>query len=742
MKKLIYLIFAASLLMVGCTRFAEDGPVSYDSVAAPQIMQMFPNGGEERSDADSSFYFKVVPAQGTNFYAYVVVKGPEQPLDPETVAALGYGSIAVKCNKVFWDSRAQEYIEQEVPIQDNINANVETGKDTVVFVDGLIQDAQYTIYAVATNNQGKVSDLAAKTIRTYDSWAPHILAEESGLVDGSDSIINVVFDEPVVLDIDGEVGMDGKIRAYYFAKNTIGFTESDEDNVYNILQPMVDVDVPGENISLGADGKSIDVALPGVIPGAYVSLQFAESVVKDREGHSSHAYDDYMMIDVWPVEYGTFPCWAEVEAEPMNNAVWCHLENRSFGLKAATLDRGLRSASYSASFSRPHIHLEPLNPRDTLEYLKPAEIIPIFVGDSMFQASAIAPEYNRGHGHRPMGLNGLVYAWSEDITATASSVWSGSYVTETKSYLVDPDSIRVRTSFDRGEILYSFGISVDNEQAAGEKYPFWSSLGWTIPEGAFEDLWGNQNEEFSTIGEDEEGQYFGNFVRISLDLPGIAVEGWWEYQGVAGQREGNPLGLRLHFAADEDVDENFCKILVDSVAVLLYTPDSTLISETPMFIGELERYYRGEIDKRTGDVTVGTNVEQTVFQKDTMDVSTTPMVDEGVYYVVLESRLVFEDLSAGPMHFSLIDPFAMFPACIGDKGAAQLKLYIKVLLLDDSMQLIDTEKMISERFSGRNENPIYKYIFSGDLVGSANDSGRLSGRDENMICRYVLSNLE
>ena len=68
MKKVLYTLSAALMMLVGCTKFAEDEPIKFDSATAPAITVSVVD--------DNTVSVTVAGAANTGFYSFAFASGP------------------------------------------------------------------------------------------------------------------------------------------------------------------------------------------------------------------------------------------------------------------------------------------------------------------------------------------------------------------------------------------------------------------------------------------------------------------------------------------------------------------------------------------------------------------------------------------------------------------------------------------------------------------------------------------
>ncbi len=265
MKKIIISLGVALVAIASCTKFVEDTPVTFSDVAAPEVTSS--------EIKDSSFVATVTPKEGTTYYTYLVTKGAAKSLDAETLLTLGYKSDAVKV-KV-----ADEFgVVTEVPLSGSSNKE----KEPTVTLEAydLLPNTVYTVYAVATNSQGKVSAVTATEVTTTDSTLPLLVTDKYGVPTVDDSALaegalTFSYNDPVKLTEAFKAG-EAVIRASYMAVNAAA---PDAQGNY-ICPSLVDEVIPVDSVSV--DGNDVTVKLVSRIPGSFVLLGVDAGVVENE----------------------------------------------------------------------------------------------------------------------------------------------------------------------------------------------------------------------------------------------------------------------------------------------------------------------------------------------------------------------------------------------------------------------------------------------------------------------------
>lgn len=270
MKKILLSIFAVAALSASCTKFLEDAPIDFKTVEAPVV--------SIKTVADDAIDVTVTAKEGTLFFSYIVIKGPAGQIDAELLLkGKAYKESALK-----YKVPAEK--EGEDPVEKTAAGVLDFSKKQTVklSIGGLSSNSAYTVYAVASNAQGVVSEVAAATTTTTDGTAPQLLLDKVGFTE-KDSVLVVAipFDDPVVLS--GK----GSVTAYFYAI----YTNPGEDG--NLVEQKSFV-LSKENECLKTDGKTLYGIVPKgeYTPGALVTFSFPAGVVTNALGADCTAFED------------------------------------------------------------------------------------------------------------------------------------------------------------------------------------------------------------------------------------------------------------------------------------------------------------------------------------------------------------------------------------------------------------------------------------------------------------------
>ncbi len=256
MKKILFSILAAAAVAVSCTKFAEDAPIVFTDAEAPEVTA--------KTTGDNQIYVTVTGKQSTSFFTYAVIEGKAEKIDSVALLKGSYASYAVKLD----DEPVAEVVDF---------AETQIVK---LSVTGLTSNTTYTVYAVASNAQGKVSPVVTASATTTDGTNPQLIYEKYQSAE-KDSLLtfSVPFDDPV------SVGKDAEVTAHFFAR--YGGTDAE-----GCFVEQKSVTIPEDCIL--ADGNVLYVYVPEeeYVPGAYVSITYAEGTVENALGAGCVAFED------------------------------------------------------------------------------------------------------------------------------------------------------------------------------------------------------------------------------------------------------------------------------------------------------------------------------------------------------------------------------------------------------------------------------------------------------------------
>lgn len=413
-----------------------------DSVTAPIVTVS--------SIEDHSFFLTVNGAKDNFFYSYAVLKGAPKDYDPSDILEL-----AVKGSCVQIDA----YDSLDVKYQRSVCACYEYAvqpSDTVT-VTGLTQNQQYTVYAVASSKKGVVSQMVVQPVLTSDGYIPHVKADKYGecSVDDSDiddGILYLALNEPCKLT------GNGKAVAHYHAVNAYK-----KDDVYGyVFGEKFALDVPADSVSISDDGKTLEVHVPEVVPGAFVMITFDEGFIENGVGTLCEALDTH-------IAYYDDDYYFEGAGARFSTEKW-ELHN-----PLIKNDKG------------DYVRM----PADTvIYYYDPEDVEMEVLADSL-----VTPDVN------------CIF----DIDAAFDG--------EFGSILIKYYNAGTGRTVEYPSTEY---IPCDDEVLVylEEEADFGTYLSLTVQEGALQDIWGNPNMEYTTFDlSDEDEPIYGNyFYSLGYDL--------------------------------------------------------------------------------------------------------------------------------------------------------------------------------------------------------------------------------
>ena len=254
MKKYVLTLLAAAATFAACTKFVEDPKIEYATIEAPEVTAT--------TASDNSIVVTIAPKEGTTFYSYVVAKGVAKPVDAKALLQGKSGLTPVTIE----DKECAEVVEIVPASKASSTATIDQVKSLTI--EGLIPYTYYTVYAVATNAQGVISDVATASTLTTDSTAPSIKNYDT---EEADSVMyyQILFNDPIKLSGEGDLTL------HIYGENYC-------DNTLNCIE-ITNVVIAPENIS--DEGGVITVKIPKdyYIPGAIVDLTWPEGFVKNAQ---------------------------------------------------------------------------------------------------------------------------------------------------------------------------------------------------------------------------------------------------------------------------------------------------------------------------------------------------------------------------------------------------------------------------------------------------------------------------
>lgn len=262
MKKYVLTLLAAAATFAACTKFVEDPKIEYATIEAPEVTAT--------TASDNSIVVTIAPKEGTTFYSYVVAKGVAKPVDAKALLQGKSGLTPVTIE----DKECAEVVEIVPASKASSTATIDQVKSLTI--EGLIPYTYYTVYAVATNAQGVISDVATASTRTSDSTVP---SYEDHATEEADSVMyyQISFSDPIKLSGEGDL----TLHIYgenYFDNTTLNCIE-----IKNVV-------IAPENISDAGGVITVKIPKDYYIPGAYVDLTWPEGFVKNAQDMPCEAY--------------------------------------------------------------------------------------------------------------------------------------------------------------------------------------------------------------------------------------------------------------------------------------------------------------------------------------------------------------------------------------------------------------------------------------------------------------------
>ena len=255
MKKYVLTLLAAAATFAACTKFVEDPKIEYATIEAPEVTAT--------TASDNSIEVTIAPKEGTTFYSYVVAKGVAKPVDAKALLQGKSGLTPVTIE----DKECAEVVEIVPASKASSTATIDQVKSLTI--EGLIPYTYYTVYAVATNAQGVISDVATASTRTSDSTVP---SYEDHATEEADSVMyyQISFSDPIKLSGEGDL----TLHIYgenYFDNTTLNCIE-----IKNVV-------IAPENISDAGGVITVKIPKDYYIPGAFVDLTWPEGFVKNAQ---------------------------------------------------------------------------------------------------------------------------------------------------------------------------------------------------------------------------------------------------------------------------------------------------------------------------------------------------------------------------------------------------------------------------------------------------------------------------
>ena len=255
MKKYVLTLLAAAATFAACTKFVEDPKIEYATIEAPEVTAT--------TASDNSIVVTIAPKEGTTFYSYVVAKGVAKPVDAKALLQGKSGLTPVTIE----DKECAEVVEIVPASKASSTATIDQVKSLTI--EGLIPYTYYTVYAVATNAQGVISDVATASTRTSDSTVPSIKNYDT---EEADSVMyyQILFNDPIKLSGEGDLTLHIYGENYY------------DDTTLNCIE-INNVVIAPENISDAGGVITVKIPKDYYIPGALVDLTWPEGFVKNAQ---------------------------------------------------------------------------------------------------------------------------------------------------------------------------------------------------------------------------------------------------------------------------------------------------------------------------------------------------------------------------------------------------------------------------------------------------------------------------
>lgn len=492
MKKVLYTLSAALMMLVGCTKFAEDEPIKFDSATAPAITVSVVD--------DNTVSVTVAGAANTGFYSFAFASGPAKTVSASSLLSQPAG---------FSISDAFAGV-----------VNFSAKPDTTFTVPGLSANTAYTVYAVAASKMGVVSDVATQSVTTTDTTDPVMTALVEDAI-ASDNVVGITFNEPVTISTGA-----GSVVAHYFAENVF-------DEKGNLIE-IKSLPIPVDNVT--ADGSTLSIKIPAdPIPGALVLLTMDSKVVVNATDLPSAAVSS---------------CSAAWDEGKLS------VEGIGFQYEKTTFDFALPMIEDAEGET---VRM----PADTLIYFSDwKELVMPFVAQGL-----VTPEIN-------------------EIGPAEGAKIEVQYTAATTRRLIYP-----ATNF--GALNDSTAaVILDEAPNYGEK------VGFTVEEGAFQDIWGNGSNAFTTIfqTEDEE-QVYGNYF-FSYGYKAEQFYGTYSFSGMA-EWAGPQADDKVIILPFTDPDEESV-----TLAVVNLFKNTTCLDDLAAYEPNEFTLFEGSFNPHNGQVTL------------------------------------------------------------------------------------------------------------------------------------------
>lgn len=341
------------------------------------------------------------------------------------------------------------------PVQACVNVKDSTKSN--ISLTKLTPNTDYTIYAVASSKEqsGVYSKVVSITKKTTDNLIPTPLYDKCSAA--GPTTISIPFNDPITLTD------TAKVTAYYFAANKV----TPESGI-NLLYPVASIPVPKDSVSIDEETGELRIAAPVAVPGAYVQFEIGAGSVINALGTPNEETFVYLLFYYSATTIAPFGGINPSTGQPVvASACLIQIPNEEFELYP----------SYPDMAAEKLVHM----PEDTvIAFPDVEELAMYFLADSI--------NYELG--------NTLYQATSCTVQTTNLDERSVTYPTSLAGVGKDADGFAFAA------------ICLSEEPDFGDR------VGVIIPAGAIQDMWGNENEELSTIwmDEEEEEMFYGNYL--------------------------------------------------------------------------------------------------------------------------------------------------------------------------------------------------------------------------------------
>ncbi len=237
MKNILYSILLAGVGLVSCTDF--DDPTVEKYGAGPSVSI------EVTATSDSAFTFTITPANGTQYYSFVVAPGETpQQLNAASLLKGNYNGTAGGVLKAASTaSYTYDMYSKGAPL--------------------CKPNTTYQIYAVAANDKGMTGEIATASATTTDEGIP---AAKEFKDDAANKAVAVTFSEAVVRG-------EGAISAKYYIE-------------WDLTNPVV---LTEEDFTISIKENVVTFTAPETPAGAFVAYSWEAGAFKDSYGNDCPA---------------------------------------------------------------------------------------------------------------------------------------------------------------------------------------------------------------------------------------------------------------------------------------------------------------------------------------------------------------------------------------------------------------------------------------------------------------------